>query len=180
MSTPLVEVKNLVKTFSSSNGFLSKKKNEHAINDVSFSINPKETFVLVGESGCGKSTMGRLILRLLKPDSGEIWFDGKNITDYSDNMMRPLRSDMQMIFQDPYGSLNPRMKVQNLIGEPLLLHTKLSPQERLKTVYSLMEEVGIHPQLANRYPHEFSADRHSPRTDGTSETDCGRRAGLGA
>ena len=110
----------------------SKKKFVHAVNDVSFDIYPGETFSLVGESGCGKSTTGKLIDHLITPDSGEIWFEGKEISRLSEKEMRPLRSDIQMVFQDPYGSLNPRMKVQDLIGEPLLIHTNMSAGERLK------------------------------------------------
>ena len=107
-----------------------KKKFVHAVNDVSFDIMPGETFSLVGESGCGKSTTGKLIDHLITPDTGEIWFEGKDISKISDNEMRPLRSDIQMVFQDPYGSLNPRMKVQDLIGEPLLIHTNMTAGER--------------------------------------------------
>ena len=156
MSEPLVVVKDLVKTFDSSKGLLSPKKYVHAVTDVSFTINPKETFALVGESGCGKSTTGRLVMRLLHPDSGQVFFDGTDITDYTVNQMRPLRSDMQMVFQDPYGSLNPRIKIEDLIAEPLKIHTKLSAEERRKAVHELLEVVGLRPEHADRYPHEFS------------------------
>ena len=132
MSEPLVSVKNISKTFAANKGMFSKKKFVHAVNDVSFDIKAGETFSLVGESGCGKSTTGKLIDHLIIPDSGEIWFEGKEISKISQNEMRPLRADIQMVFQDPYGSLNPRMKVQDLIGEPLLIHTKMTAGERLK------------------------------------------------
>lgn len=156
MSEALVSVKNVVKTFPVNKGLFAKKKFVHAVNDVSFEIMPGETFSLVGESGCGKSTTGRLIDHLLTPDAGEIWFEGKEISRISQNEMRPLRSDIQMIFQDPYGSLNPRMKVQDLIGEPLLIHTNMSGGERLKKVHGLLEVVGLSPAHGERYPHEFS------------------------
>lgn len=156
MSEHLLEVKDIVKTFSSTKGMFQKKKVVHAVNDVSFEIKKGETFSLVGESGCGKSTTGRLIDHLLTPDSGEIWFEGTEISKLSENGMRPFRSDIQMIFQDPYGSLNPRMRVQDLIGEPLLIHTKMSKGERLKKVQELLEVVGLSAAHGERYPHEFS------------------------
>lgn len=156
MSTPLVSVQDVVKTFEANKGGFGKKKLVHAVNDVSFDIMPGETFSLVGESGCGKSTTGRLIDHLLVPDSGKIWFEDKDISKISQNEMRPLRADIQMIFQDPYGSLNPRMKIQDLIAEPLLIHTKMSSGERLKKVQELLEIVGLSAAHGERYPHEFS------------------------
>ncbi len=156
MSEPLVSVKHAVKTFQASKGLGGKKKFVHAVNDVSFDIYPGETFSLVGESGCGKSTTGRLVNHLLTPDSGEVWFDGKDISKLEEKEMRPLRKDIQMIFQDPYGSLNPRIKIQDLIGEPLLIHTQLSAGERLKKVQELMVIVGLNKLHGERYPHEFS------------------------
>lgn len=156
MSEALVSVKNISKTFAASKGMFAKKKFVHAVNDVSFDIMPGETFSLVGESGCGKSTTGKLIDHLITPDSGEIWFEGKEISKISQNEMRPLRADIQMVFQDPYGSLNPRMKVQDLIGEPLLIHTKMTAGERLKKVHELLRVVGLSPSHGERYPHEFS------------------------
>lgn len=156
MSTPLVSVKNVTKTFQVNKGFFAQKKYVHAVNEVSFEINSGETFSLVGESGCGKSTTGRLIDHLLIPGQGEIWFDGKEISKLTENQMRPLRSEVQMIFQDPYGSLNPRMRVGDLIAEPLLIHTKLSSGERIKKVQELLEIVGLNAGYYERYPHEFS------------------------
>ncbi|CUX48482.1 ABC transporter ATP-binding protein [Clostridium sp. C105KSO13] len=156
MSTPIVSVKNVTKTFDAGKGMFARKAKVHAVNDISFDIMPGETFSLVGESGCGKSTTGRLIDHLLTPDFGEIWFNGKDISKLSQNEMRPLRADVQMIFQDPYGSLNPRIKVQDLIAEPLLIHTDLSAGERLKKVYELLEIVGLSAAHGERYPHEFS------------------------
>ncbi|QHQ61313.1 dipeptide ABC transporter ATP-binding protein [Anaerocolumna sedimenticola] len=156
MSTPLVSVKNVTKTFQVSKGFFAKKKYVHAVNDITFTIMQGETFSLVGESGCGKSTTGRLLDRLLTPDQGEIWFNGNEISKISENEMRPLRRDVQMIFQDPYGSLNPRMRIGDLIAEPLLIHTNLSAGERLKKVQELLEIVGLNAMYYERYPHEFS------------------------
>lgn len=156
MSEALISVKDLVKTFSANKGMFGKKKVVHAVNDVSFDIMPGETFSLVGESGCGKSTTGRLIDHLLTPDSGEIWFQGKDISKLSEKEMRPLRSDIQMVFQNPYASLNPRMKIQDLIGEPLLIHTNMTAGERLKKVHELLEVVGLSASHGERYPHEFS------------------------
>lgn len=156
MSEPLVSLKDVIKTFEVNKGFLAKKKYVHAVNHVSFDIMPGETFSLVGESGCGKSTTGRLLDHLLVPDSGEIWFDGQDISKLSEREMRPVRSKVQMIFQDPYGSLNPRVKVQDLIGEPLLIHTNLTAGERLKKVQELLEVVGLSAMHGERYPHEFS------------------------
>ncbi|HHX68407.1 MAG: dipeptide ABC transporter ATP-binding protein [Miniphocaeibacter sp.] len=156
MANKLVTVKNVSKTFAVNKGLFGKKKFVHAVNDVSFDIFAGETFSLVGESGCGKSTTGRLINHLVSPDSGEIIFDGKNISNIKEKEMRSLRSEIQMIFQDPYGSLNPRMKIQDLIGEPLLVHTNMSSGERLKKVHELLEVVGLSPLHGERYPHEFS------------------------
>jgi len=154
--TPLVEVKGLQKSFSIKKGWFGADKYLRAVDGISFAINRGETFSLVGESGCGKSTTGRLVTRLLKPNGGEVWFDGQNIGGLSDNEMRPLRKNMQMVFQDPYASLNPRMKVKDLVAEPLLIHTKLSPQERDKLARELLETVGLSSLHAERYAHEFS------------------------
>lgn len=156
MSEALVSLRDVVKTFEVTKGFFAKKKYVHAVNHVSFDIMPGETFSLVGESGCGKSTTGRLVDRLLTPDSGQIIFDGKDISQIKEKEMRPLRKEIQMVFQDPYGSLNPRIKIQDLIGEPLLIHTNLSSGERLKKVHELLEVVGLTPAHGERYPHEFS------------------------
>lgn len=156
MSKTLVSVKHAVKTFQANKGMFSGKKYVHAVNDVSFDIHEGETFSLVGESGCGKSTTGRLVNHILVPDSGEVWFDGKDISKYTEKEMRPLRKDIQMIFQDPYGALNPSIKIQDQIGEPLLIHTNMSAGERLKKVHELLEIVGMNPMHGERYPHEFS------------------------
>lgn len=153
----IVSVKNVSKTFPAGKNLLGRpNKFVHAVNNVSFDIYRGETFSVVGESGCGKSTTGRLIDHLLVPDSGEIWFDGKDISKLSQAEMRPLRKNIQMIFQDPAGSLNPRMRVEDLVEEPLLIHTNLSKPERMKIVHELLETVGLSAKHAKRYPHEFS------------------------
>ncbi|WP_028559902.1 ABC transporter ATP-binding protein [Paenibacillus pinihumi] len=156
MSTPLIEVKGLQKSFLVNKGWFGKHKYLRAVDGISFSIGKGETFSLVGESGCGKSTTGRLVTRLLTPNEGEVWFNGQNITQLSDNQMRPIRKEMQMVFQDPYASLNPRMKVKDLVAEPLLIHTKLSQGERDKLASELLEVVGLNSFHAERYAHEFS------------------------
>jgi oligopeptide/dipeptide ABC transporter ATP-binding protein len=156
MNAPLIEVKGLQKSFVVKKGFFGQRKFVRAVDGISFAIRKGETFSLVGESGCGKSTTGRLVTRLLKPNEGEVWFGGQNISTFSDDQMRPIRKEMQMVFQDPYASLNPRMKVKHLVAEPLLIHTKLSPQERDKLAHELLEVVGLSSYHAERYAHEFS------------------------
>lgn len=154
--TPLLEVKNLQKSFTIKKGFFGTTKQLRAVDGISFAIHKGETFSLVGESGCGKSTTGRLVTRLLTPNSGEVLFNGTDISGYNENQMRPLRKNMQMVFQDPYASLNPRMKVKELVAEPLLIHTKLSTKERDKLACELLETVGLNSFHAERYAHEFS------------------------
>ena len=153
----ILSLKNVSKTFPVGKSLLGRPtKFVHAVNDVSFDVYEGETFSIVGESGCGKSTTGRLINHLLIPDSGEIWFQGQEISHISQDEMRPIRKDMQMIFQDPAGSLNPRMRVSELIEEPLLIHTDMSAEERAKIVNNLLKIVGLSDKHASRYPHEFS------------------------
>ncbi len=153
----ILSLKNVSKTFPVGKSLLGKPTNfVHAVNNVSFDVYEGETFSIVGESGCGKSTTGRLINHLMNPDSGEIWFMGKEISKITQDEMRPLRKDMQMIFQDPAGSLNPRMKVAELIEEPLLIHTDLDEAGRMKIVNELLGIVGLSAKHAQRYPHEFS------------------------
>ncbi|SCW36785.1 oligopeptide transport system ATP-binding protein [Paenibacillus tianmuensis] len=156
MTKPLVEVKNLRKVFPIKKGWFGKPALLQAVDNVSFSIRKGETFSIVGESGCGKSTTGRLITRLLAPSEGEIWFDGQEIGKLDESRIRPLRRQMQMVFQDPYASLNPRMKIKDIIAEPLLIHEKMSAAEREKDVQRLLEVVGLSSFHGERYPHEFS------------------------
>jgi oligopeptide transport system ATP-binding protein len=155
---PLLEVRNLVKHFPVHGGFLSREvARVQAVNGVSFSVAPGETLGLVGESGCGKSTTGRCVLRLIEPTSGEVWFEGKEVTAMDRVQLRGVARDMQIIFQDPYASLNPRMTVGAIVGEALVIH-KLAktPQEHEARVMELLRIVGLHPDYARRYPHEFS------------------------
>ena len=136
--------------------FSLSKKRVHAVNDVSFEINSGETLAIVGESGCGKSTTGRLINRLLIPDSGEIWFDNQNISALERKQLLPLRKQIQMIFQDPFSSLNPRMRAESIIAEPLQIQGNMRAKEKKKAVHDIMEIVGLSTDYGSRYPHEFS------------------------
>ncbi|VDA99480.1 Oligopeptide transport ATP-binding protein OppF (TC 3.A.1.5.1) [Olavius algarvensis spirochete endosymbiont] len=127
-----------------------------AVDDVSFHIDRGETFGLVGESGCGKSTMGRTIIRLYNVTGGEIFLDGTNLTAMSEKNLLPFRKRMQMIFQDPYASLNPRMTVTDIVGEGILVHNIFKDRERQERIFELLDYVGLKREHANRYPHEFS------------------------
>jgi len=158
MSTPILEVTNLAKYFPiQSQGIFSRVKGDNkAVNGISFTLNAGETLGLVGESGCGKSTAGRTILKLDEPTSGSIKFEGEDITNYSPSKMKPLRTQMQMIFQDPYSSLNPRHTIGAIISASYEIQ-KLTPGGGVKlAVQELMERVGLNPEHFNRYPHEFS------------------------
>lgn len=147
----LVEVNNLTKHFPASH-----KQIVRAVDDVSFVIQRGETLGLVGESGCGKTTVGRCLLRLIEPTNGQVRFDGRNLTEFGKTELRGLRRRMQIIFQDPYSSLNPRMKVGEIIGEPLVVHGVGNKLERRERVAELLGVVGLDPDYANRYPHQFS------------------------
>ena len=160
MSEPLLSVKNMKKTFQANGGMFSKKKFVHAVNDVSFDIYPGETFSLVGESGCGKSTTGRCILKLIEPTSGKIIFQGNDITQLSRKEMRPLRQKMQMVFQDPFSSLDPRETVMQLISEPIIEHKLIKGKEAIEErTLELMRTVGLAERYANVYPHELDGGR---------------------
>lgn len=151
----LMEAKNLVKEFPVTSG--SKKAVVHAVSDVSLQIYEGETLALVGESGCGKSTLGRLLLGLIDLTSGEVLFDGETITGKKGKALRDMRRQMQIIFQDPYASLNPRMNVEKIIAEPLTTHKLCADkEERRRRVLELMEEVGIPAEFIHRFPHQFS------------------------
>jgi len=154
--TPLVEVKNLVKHFDRGGGLFRAKTVVKAVDDVSFVVNEGETFALVGESGSGKSTTGRCMLRLIEPTSGEVLFRGKNVLGYSNSEMRAARRDLQMVFQDPYSSLNPRMRAFTIVEEPLVIHSIGAKAERRERVAELFKLVGLDPAHLDRYPHEFS------------------------
>jgi len=152
----LLEVRHLTKEFSRRTGLFGKTTSLRAVDDVSFTIARGETFGLVGESGSGKTTTGRCILRLIEPTSGDVIFDGKDVLKLSRGDMRRLRRDMQIVFQDPYSSLNPRMRVSDIVEEPLIIHRLGSKAERRERVRQLFELVGLNPDHLRRYPHEFS------------------------
>lgn len=150
----MLEVKNLKKYFQTKKGLL------HAVDDINFKIKKGETLGLVGESGCGKSTTGRVVLRLLDATDGEIIFDGKNILKYDKKQMKTFRESAQIVFQDPFASLNPRMSISEIIGEPLVINKKFrDKQELAKTVRKLMDTVGLSDRLENSYPHELDGGR---------------------
>jgi oligopeptide transport system ATP-binding protein len=158
MTAPLLEVKDLVKRFTIRGGILQREVDRvHAVDGVSFTVGRGETLGLVGESGCGKSTTGRCILRLIEPTSGEVWFEGRNVTALGRDELRQMTRDMQIIFQDPFASLNPRMTVGAIIGEALVIHgLAKSRAEQEARVAELLETVGLNPDYMRRYPHEFS------------------------
>lgn len=153
----LLEVKKLKKYFYMNGDILGRSKSSlQAVDDVSFAIRRGETLGLVGESGCGKSTIGRTIIKLYEPTAGKIFFDGQDITDLKPREMLPYRKRMQMIFQDPYASLNARMTVGDIIAEPMNIHGMASGRERQDQIMQLLSQVGLNSEHANRYPHEFS------------------------
>ena len=157
MSTPLLEVIDVAKRFSVGTRFSRQGvRIVHALDGVSFTVMPGETLGLVGESGCGKSTLGRCITRLYDLTSGTLRFAGTDISSLSQRQMRPMRRRIQMVFQDPYASLNPRRRVRDLIAEPLRVHTSMSDTEISKRVAELLDIVGLKPDHAMRFPHEFS------------------------
>ena len=156
--TPLIEAVGLTKHFPvRAGGFLRRQTIPlRAVDGVAFDISPGETLGLVGESGCGKSTLGRLLIRLLAPTGGEIFFDGVDITRLGTAALRETRRSMQIVFQDPYGALNPRMSVEDIIMEPLLIHGARVNAESRRQVAAMLELVGLAPRVRDRFPHEFS------------------------
>ena len=157
MSELILDVRNLTKHFQDARGLIRQRKTTvKAVDGVNIKIIKGETIGLVGESGCGKTTVGRTILKLIEPTSGEINFDGVNISKFDQSQMKPIRSQMQMIFQDPYSSLNPRKTVGDIVAAPFLIN-KVIPKRGIKAeVQELLERVGLSPEHINRFPHEFS------------------------
>ncbi|HLR54119.1 MAG TPA: dipeptide ABC transporter ATP-binding protein [Pseudogracilibacillus sp.] len=157
MSKPLLKVNNLKKHFPIHGGILGKTVGHvKAVNDVSFEVNEGETLGIVGESGCGKSTTGRMLVRLLEATEGSVEFNGKNLISLSPKEMRKMRRDIQMVFQDPYASLNPRHTIEKILSEPLLVHGIGDATERKQKVREFLEIVGLNAFHAKRYPHQFS------------------------
>ncbi len=154
--TPLLDVRHLVKHFTTKQGLFRPPAVVKAVDDVSFAIGEGEMFGLVGESGSGKSTTGRCILRLIEPSSGEVLFRGENVLEFPRDRMRRARRDMQIVFQDPYSSLNPRMRVADIVEEPLVIHKLGTRAERRDRVAELFGLVGLDPDHLRRYPHQFS------------------------
>ncbi len=154
---PLVEVRNLQKHFQLPGGWLTRQRRYvHAVDEVSFSVQHGESLGLVGESGCGKTTLGRLVLRLLEPTAGEIVFDGQPIGHLNKAALRPIRPKMQVVFQNPLQSLSPRLRIFDIVAEPLRTHAKLAPGELRTRVVALLEQVGLGAQHLDRFPHEIS------------------------
>ena len=155
--TPLLEVRHVKKYFPIRQGVFSREvARVHAVDDVSFAVGEGETLGLVGESGCGKSTLGRTIIRLLEPTDGQIIFEGMHIEHRGARSMRPLRREIQMVFQDPYASLNPRKRVGTIVSDPMKIHNLGNAAERKRRVGEILETVGLSPEHYNRFPHEFS------------------------
>ncbi|MEE8298620.1 MAG: ATP-binding cassette domain-containing protein, partial [Thermodesulfobacteriota bacterium] len=153
----IIKLDNLKKYFPVRGGLFSRSSNYiRAVDGINLRAFKGETIGLVGESGCGKTTLGKTVLKLIEPTEGSIYYKGENITDYSSRKMRQLRSDLQIIFQDPYGSLNPRMRVESIVGEGLLIHKINSKKTRKEVVARLVETVGLSVDSLSRYPHEFS------------------------
>jgi ABC-type oligopeptide transport system ATPase subunit len=154
---PLVEIKNVKKYFPIRKGVLQREvARVHAVDDVTFAVNAGETIGLVGESGCGKSTLGRCIVRLLEPTAGDVVFEGRSIGSLGPRALRPLRREMQMVFQDPYASLNPRKRVGTIVSDPMRIHGIGDRASRKERVEELLEAVGLSPEHYNRFPPEFS------------------------
>ncbi len=158
MAAALLRVRHLKKYFPVKSGAVIKRKigDVRAVDDVSFDVKPGETLGLVGESGCGKTTLGRCLLRLIEPTSGEIYFEGEDITKIKREALRKLRRNMQIVFQDPQSSLDPRMTVKDIVAEPLVIFHIASGDEIRRRVAELLQIVGLNPEHSNRFPHEFS------------------------
>lgn len=156
MSETLLVIENLTKTFPTRQGFFGKKTENLAVDGVSFSLEKGETLGLVGESGCGKSTLGLTIMRLYKPNGGRIFFDGKDVTHADEKQLKSMRREMQMIFQDPFAALDPRLNIEQILTEPLEIHKSGTKKERVKKAAKMLERVGLSTEDLSRYPSEFS------------------------
>ncbi|PLS16143.1 dipeptide/oligopeptide/nickel ABC transporter ATP-binding protein [Bacillus sp. M6-12] len=156
MKKPLLEISNLKKHFPVKSGFFGQSKMVHAVDGVDLTIYEGETVSLVGESGCGKSTTGRCILKLIEPSEGKILFQGKDVMAQNNKELRKLRREMQFVFQDPFASLNPRKTIREILMTPLIVHNIETPKERRKMVEEMIEIVGLSKQQLERYPHQFS------------------------
>jgi len=155
---PLLSIRNLIKIYKTEGAFGQAQREVRAVNGVSLDVETGETLGLVGESGCGKSTLGRMVLRLIEPTSGSVQFNGQDVLAASGSGLRRLRREMQIIFQDPFASLNPRMNVEQIVTEPLVIHEgrSLTAAQRRSTAEELMKAVGLDQSALGRYPHEFS------------------------
>jgi ABC-type glutathione transport system ATPase component len=181
MSAALLEVENLSKSFAVRRGFLGGSVGSvQALSDVSFSVEAGEAFGLVGESGCGKSTAGRSILRLTEPDAGRVRFKGEDVLAASAALLRRLRREMQIVFQDPYSSLNPRRTIGQTLAEPMRVHRRGTRSEIAAAVRAVLAEVGMPSDAADKYPHEFSASASPARSccsrSSSSRTNRSRRS----
>ncbi|MCL1594923.1 MAG: dipeptide/oligopeptide/nickel ABC transporter ATP-binding protein, partial [Actinomycetia bacterium] len=156
MTTPILQVESLTKRFAVGGGLLSRPDHVHAVESVSFSVERGETFGLVGESGSGKSTLGRLLIRLLDPTEGTVLFDGIDLSDLSSKKMRSLRSRMQIVQQNPFAAIDPRMRIADVIAQPLLIHGVLNRSEAKTRVFELLDQVGLTSRHATRFPHQLS------------------------
>ncbi len=156
MSDIILETHGLEKRFRTDRGLFRSPTVIHAVNGVSLSVRRGETLAIVGESGCGKSTLARLLLRLIEPSAGQVVYDGHDLTKLTPNGLRRIRAQMQIVFQDPFSTLNPRMTVADIVAEPLQVHTDLSGEARRRRVADMLDRVGLRPEMADRFPHEFS------------------------
>jgi dipeptide transport system ATP-binding protein len=156
MTTKVLEAKNIVRDYHVGGGLFAKPRTIHAVKGVSFSVDKGKTLAIVGESGCGKSTLARIVTMIDAPTSGELFIDGKQVDIAKDGLTREMRRKVQIVFQNPYGSLNPRQKIGDVLGEPLLINTDVGAEERRERAMTMLKKVGLQPEHYHRYPHMFS------------------------
>jgi dipeptide transport system ATP-binding protein len=156
MSTRILEAKNIVRDYHVGGGLFSKPRTVHAVKGVSFSVEKGRTLAIVGESGCGKSTLARIITMIDAPTAGELYIEGKKVDIAADGLTPEMRRKVQIVFQNPYGSLNPRQKIGDVLGEPLLINTDVGAEERRERAMAMLKKVGLQPEHYHRYPHMFS------------------------